>query len=77
MVPSIARQSVILKCNMQKSVMLGNYEFFYAAGLMRKLYNIEIRTDMEPEQILEAIDSAEEQVESSLSSEEKAEEIVE
>ena len=34
MVPSIARQSVILKCNMQKSVMLGNYEFFYAAGLM-------------------------------------------
>ena len=28
---------------------------FYAAGLMRKLYNIEIRTDMEPEQILEAI----------------------
>ena len=35
--------------------MLGNYEFFYAAGLMRKLYNIEIRTDMEPEQILEAI----------------------
>ena len=50
MVPSIARQSVILKCNMQKSVMLGNYEFFYAAGLMRKLYNIEIRTDMEPVQ---------------------------
>ena len=49
MVPSIARQSVILKCNMQKSVMLGNYEFFYAAGLMRKLYNIEIRTDMEPD----------------------------
>ena len=43
MVPSIARQSVILKCNMQKSVMLGNYEFFYAAGLMRKLYNIENR----------------------------------
>ena len=29
MVPSIARQSVILKCNMQKSVMLGNYEFLH------------------------------------------------
>ena len=27
MVTSIARQSVILKCNMQKAVMLGNYEF--------------------------------------------------
>ena len=48
MVPSIARQSVILKCNMQKSVMLGNYEFFYAAGLMRKLYNIEIIKNYEP-----------------------------
>ena len=46
MVPSIARQSVILKCNMQKSVMLGNYEFFYAAGWMRILFNIEILTDM-------------------------------
>ena len=52
MVPSIARQSVILKCNMQKSVMLRNYEFFYAAGLMRKLYNIEIQTDKQPEQNL-------------------------
>lgn len=55
MVPSIARQSVILKCNMQKSVMLGNYEFYYAAGLMKKLYNIEIQTDMEAEQILDVI----------------------
>ena len=27
MVPSIARQSVILKCNMQKSVMLGTTNF--------------------------------------------------
>ena len=26
MVPSIARQSVILKCNMQRSILTGNYE---------------------------------------------------
>ncbi len=30
MVTSIARQSVIIKCNMQKSVLTGNYEFYYA-----------------------------------------------
>mgnify|MGYP000019504385 CR=1 FL=1 len=37
MVTSIARQSVIIKCNMQKSVLTGNYEFYYAAGLIAKL----------------------------------------
>ena len=55
MVPSIARQSVILKCNMQKSVMLGNYEFFYAAGLIKKLFDLELNTGMEPESMLETI----------------------
>ncbi len=49
MVTSIARQSVIIKCNMQKSVMLGNYEFYYAAGLAKKLYGLDIRGEMEPE----------------------------
>ena len=43
MVPSIARQSVIIKCNMQASVLLGNYEFYYLAGLMKKIYNLDER----------------------------------
>lgn len=37
MVTSIARQSVLIKCNMQASVLLGNYEYYYAAGLLLKL----------------------------------------
>ena len=37
MVPSIARQSVIIKCNQQTSVLLGNYEFYYLAGLIKSL----------------------------------------
>ena len=37
MTTSIARQSIILKCTMQKSVLLGNYEFYYAAGLLAYL----------------------------------------
>ena len=39
MVTSIARQSVILKCNMQKSVLLGNY--------------VSADADMEPEALSE------------------------
>ena len=61
MVTSIARQSIILKCINQTSVMVGNYEFYYAAGLVKKLYGLEISSDMEPEAmsalILERADS--------------------
>lgn len=53
MVTSIARQSVILKCNMQKSVLLGNYEFYYIAGLLKKLFNVSADADMEPEVLSE------------------------
>ena len=42
MVISIARQSVILKCLRKKSVLVGNYEFYYLAGFMKKLYGLEI-----------------------------------
>ena len=45
---SIARQSVIIKCNMQKSVLTGNYEFYYAAGLIAKLSGVEISDDIKP-----------------------------
>jgi len=48
MVPSIARQSVIIKCNMQKSVLTGNYEYYYAAGLLKQLYGVEIPEDIKP-----------------------------
>lgn len=55
MVTSIARQSVIIKCNQQMSVLLGNYEFYYLAGLMKKLYGLDIHEEMEPVELLEAI----------------------
>lgn len=52
MVTSIARQSVIIKCNMQKSVITGNYEYYYAAGLLSKLSGVEIPEDIRPEELL-------------------------
>lgn len=51
MVTSIARQSVIIKCNMQKSVLTGNYEFYYAAGLAEKLFGITVAEDIQPEEL--------------------------
>lgn len=48
MVTSIARQSVILKCTMQASVLLGNYEFYYGAGLFCKLQGIPVEEEIRP-----------------------------
>lgn len=57
MVISIARQSVIIKCTQQTSVLLGNYEFYYVAGLMKKLYDLNLREDMQPQEMLDHIQS--------------------
>ena len=32
MEPILAKQSVDIKCKIQASIMMGNYEFYYAAG---------------------------------------------
>ncbi|MCR5272674.1 MAG: DUF3837 domain-containing protein [Lachnospiraceae bacterium] len=42
MVPLLAAQSVQIKCKMNKSVMTGNYEFYYAAGLYAGYRNIDV-----------------------------------
>ena len=55
MVTLTARQSVIIKCNMQASVMLGNYEFYYGAGLFCKLKGIEVQEDIQPDELKEIL----------------------
>ena len=62
MVTSIARQSVIIKCNMQKAVMLGNYEFYYGAGVLAKLEGIEIPDDIRPVELKELLEGRLKQV---------------
>ena len=57
MVPSIAGQSVIIKCNQQTSVLLGNYEFYYLAGLMKKLFDLDLNEDMQPLEMVEGVQS--------------------
>ena len=48
-VTSIARQSVVIKCNLHASIMVGNYEFYYAAGLLHKLTGKESAEVAEPD----------------------------
>lgn len=55
MVTSIARQSVIIKCNQQTSVLLGNYEFYYLSGLMVNLFNLDLTEDLKPEEMFDRI----------------------
>ena len=55
MVISIARQSIVLKCIRQKSVMVGNYEFYYTAGLLKKLYGLQVSGSMQPQELSDAI----------------------
>ena len=38
---------------MQKSVLLGNYEFYYAGGLFKKLFGLETSEDMKPLELSE------------------------
>ena len=46
---ALTRQSVVIKCNLEASIMTGNYELYYAAGLLGKLMNREIPEDIQPE----------------------------
>ena len=58
MIASIARQSIIIKCKLKESIMLGNYEFFYATGLISKLTGVEIDVELPPKQHYEAVNKA-------------------
>lgn len=58
MTTSIARQSVIIKCNMQRAYILGNYEFYYAAGLASKLYSFDVPDDVKPDDLAELLAGA-------------------
>ena len=56
MVPSIARQSVIIKCNMQSAFLLGNYEYYYAAGLASKIGGFEVSEDILPAELFSLLE---------------------
>ena len=50
MEPILAKQSVDIKCRIQASVMMGNYEFYYAAGRLCA------QTGQQPDQPLQPLE---------------------
>lgn len=55
MVTLVARQSIIIKCNMQTSALLGNYEFYYAAGLFCRLCGMSVEEEIQPAALKEKL----------------------
>ena len=55
MTTSIARQSVIIKCNMQRAYILGNYEFYYGAGYAGRAFGFEIPDDIMPVELADLL----------------------
>lgn len=55
MITSIARQSIIFKCTRQQSVLVGNYEFYYVAGLMNKCFGLKGTKEMNPKELYDYI----------------------
>jgi len=51
MVTSLAAQSIQIKCKMNKSVMTGNYEFYYACGIYSKIKGIQIEAGLKPDEL--------------------------
>lgn len=51
MEPILARQSVIIKCSIHSSILIGNYEFYYSCGLLCGLSGQTPPDDIRPEEL--------------------------
>lgn len=58
MIESIARQSVIIKCQNRLSLLLGNYEIMYAMGLLCKIAGKSITIKSVSDMYTDALDIA-------------------
>ncbi len=47
----LARQSILIKCSLNASILMGNYEFYYAGGLLCCLAKTQPQPGMQPEQL--------------------------
>lgn len=48
MVPILAKQAVVIKCNAQSGILVSNYECGYAMGILAQLAEVEIPEDTVP-----------------------------
>lgn len=47
----LAKQSVMIKCRLHASIMMGNYEFYYAAGLLCSLAGETPEQEIRPKEL--------------------------
>lgn len=47
----LARQSVIIKCRLNQSIMMGNYEYYYAGGLLCRLAGQVPQQELKPDEL--------------------------
>lgn len=55
MEPILAKQSVHIKCRLCASIMMGNYEFYYAAGRFLALAGQRPELSLQPEELYELL----------------------
>ena len=65
MIPLLAKQSVQTKMDLRKSKILGNYEYFYGAGLLTGALGLQLKPDCSPLDIREAMKGVTEKVDES------------
>ena len=58
MVPMLAVSSIEKKLEMQASVIVGNYEFYYAAGKLSSVTSLEADENTQPVELKEAVENA-------------------
>lgn len=57
MILELAVQSIQNKLRLGSGTMLGNYEFYYAAGIICGYLQLELRGDLEPQELYRQLES--------------------
>lgn len=55
MVLELAIQSIENKLRLKSNTMLGNYEFYYAAGILCRAFDLPVSNEMEPKELYDLI----------------------
>ncbi len=53
MIPLLARQSIDRKVSDHLSVIVGNYEYYYACGLLNRMLSLGLPSDIKPQDLFE------------------------
>ena len=55
MIPELAQQSIQTKIELKSATMLGNYEFYYAAGILCRKLGLDVEEQIHPKELYDFI----------------------